>query len=493
MLSEDFNPFLGAAVASQIPLLVTDRIDNEPVVAFVNQSFLKLTKRSRQSVLDSPLENVLSQSFGPDSFKPILEELAAGQAGEWKLECRQQDGKTFFVAAFAGSVRNRHSSSHNFISFVRLEELADPLSSNREEPEARFDNAPGFIATSNGPEHRFTYVNSSYERFVNCSDLVGKTVAEALPEIAKQGFVDLLDEVFKTGVPYRGRDAEFIFSGGENDTPRKRYCDFIYQPVFAADGSVSGLFCEGYDVTERHEAEARLTVLSNQLVQLSRLNAMGTMASTLAHELNQPIAAISNYAAAGKLHLESSLESDRLSAREAVSAIAEIAERTGELIKNLRKLTRPGGVQKTVFEITSAISECVQLLNAGGEPGLEIVDRTERPIMVSADRIQIQQVIINLLKNAWESESSQDRQKIELRAVSDEGFTRLCVKDYGTGVSDVVKKTLFTINETTKEEGMGIGLSVCRTIVESHGGRIWLERTGPNGSEFCFTLPPLAL
>lgn len=492
VLYDDFSPMLGAAVANQIPVLVTDCINNELIVISVNESFLDLTKRSRQSVLERPLENVLVQSFGPSSLQSILEALLAGEAGQWKVECRPPDGKAFFATAFASSVRNCHSSRHNFISIVRQKEPAGQLWPEREKLEARYDNAPGFIAISDGPAHRITYANSSYKRFVNCSDLVGKTVAEALPKIAEQGFVDLLDEVFKTGVPYHGKDAELILDDSEGDIPQKRYCDFVYQPVHATDGSVSGVFCEGYDVTERHEAQVKLTALTNQVIQLSRLNAMGTMAATLAHELNQPIAAIANYAAAGKLHLKTSMESDRQSAQDAVVAIAEIADRTGQMIKNLRKLTQSGEVQKSVFEITSAITECTQLVEAGAGPGLEIVNLTKHPIMVTANRIQIQQVIINLLKNAWESDPSRDRQKLEIRAVSDECFTTICVRDYGTGVSDPARDSLFTINETTKDEGMGIGLSVSRTIVESHGGRIWLEKSGPKGSEFCFKLPAIA-
>lgn len=491
MVCEDFGPFFGAAAASQIPMLVADRIDDDLIVVFVNDSFLELTKRPRQFILNCPLDKVLAQSFGPAFLQSIYLALSAGQAGAWSLECRPLGGKTFPATAFAGSVRSRNNSlSHNFISIVRQEEPEDQPRSKTEQNYAIYDNAPGFIATTDGPEHRFTYANSSFERFQNRSDLVGRTVADALPEITEQGFIELLDEVFATGVPYHGRDVEVIVRNSD-DSLEKRYCDFVYQPVYTADGSVSGLFCEGYDVTERHKSREKLTVLNNQVIHLSRMNAMGTMAATLAHEINQPIAAIANYAAAAERHTESSLESDRQSARDAVLAIAEIADRTGDMVRNLRKLTQASEVQKTVFDLTSAIAECIQLVKAGAEPVLEIVDRTEDPVMVTANRIQIQQVIINLLKNAEESVSSPDRQKIEICAKHHDGFTTICVKDCGPGVSDAVKNTLFTLNETTKEDGMGIGLSVSRTIVESHGGRIWLERTGPDGSEFCFTIAAL--
>ncbi len=494
MVCEDFGPFFGAAAASQIPMLVADRIDDDLIVVFVNDSFLELTKRPRQFILDCPLDKVLAQSFGPASLHSIYLAISAGQAGAWSLECRPLGGETFLATAFAGSVRSLNNTlSHNFISVVRHEEPANHLSSKREQHDAMYDNAPGFIARTDGPEHRFTYANSSFERFVNCPDLVGRTVAEALPEITEQGFVEIIDEVFTTGVPYHGRDIEVFVPNGENVALERRYCNFVYQPIYAADGSVSGLFVEGYDVTERHKSREELTVLNTQVIQLSRMNAMGTMAATLAHELNQPVTAIANYAAAGKVHLETSSESGRQSAMDAVLAIAEIAERTGDMVRNLRKLTRTGEVKKTVFDMTSAISECIQLVIAGAEPSVEIVDRTEEPVMVTANRIQIQQVIINLLKNAEESASSPDRQKVEICAKHREGFITICVKDCGTGVADAAKNTLFALNETTKEDGMGIGLSISRTIVESHGGRIWLERTGPDGSEFCFTIPTLSV
>lgn len=488
-LYEDFDPFVGVAAASQIPMLMTDRIDEEYVVVFANDSFLELTNRTHEAVINCKLQDVLSRSFSPASCLSILRALAGRQSATWSVECQPLDGKTFLATAFTGPLRSQKSIfSHNYVAIIRQEARADhalPMANHCDE---MYDNTPGFIARTEGPAHRFTYVNSAYKRFMKCDDLVGKTVSEALPGMDGQGFTRVLNQVFRTGGYYHGKDVEVVVKGSDG-APEKRYCDFVYQPIHAADGSVTGLFCEGFDVTERHEFEEQLIVLNNQVIQLSRVNAMGTMAATLAHELNQPIAAMANYAAAGLRHLNTGREGDFRSAKEAMLAIGEIAERTGDLVKNLRKLTQTGDVEKTSFEITSAISECIQLVVVGAEPSLEIIDRTEHSLMVTANRIQVQQVIINLLRNAGEASRNLDCQTLEICAERLDDRIKIRVKDCGSGVSDLALKTLFTLNETTKEDGMGIGLSVSRTIVESHGGRIWLEETGPDGSVFCFTLP----
>lgn len=479
----------GAASASQTPILFADATEDDLPVVFANDSLLQLLNQSQHDVLNQPLKNVLARRLDAASIQSILLSLSAGHEGTREFECRPLDTEPFVVTVLGGPMRAREGNLvHSFLSLGKQSEKDGHLIYDRAKLSAMYENSPGFIAASEGPEHRFTYANPAYERFVKCSDLVGKTVAAALPEIARQGFVELLDRVFTTGTPYHGKDVEFSFGAVGTDEPQLRYCDFVYQPVRAADGRVTGIFCEGYDVTQRHQAEAQLTVLQNQIIQISRLNAMGTMAATLAHELNQPLTAIVNYAAAVKHHLDGQKADGKQLAHEAIGAIADTAERTGQIIKSLRNLTTMSRVNETEFELSAAIAECVQLIVAGADPGLQVVDRTRSPIMVSANRIQLQQVVINLLKNGVEATDGLDAPRVEIFARVGEGPTTICVKDNGRGVCDEAATTLFTLNKSTKETGMGIGLSVSRTIVEAHGGRIWLEHSSPKGAEFCFTL-----
>jgi PAS domain S-box-containing protein len=136
--------------------------------------------------------------------------------------------------------------------------LERELSVERESLRRLFEQAPGFVAVMNGPQHRVTMVNQSYRHLVGGRDVVGKTVAEALPEIADQGFLALLDGVYQTGEPYIGRGARVDLQFGPTGEADERYLDFIYQPIVAADGSISGIFLQGHDVTEAQRNEIAL-------------------------------------------------------------------------------------------------------------------------------------------------------------------------------------------------------------------------------------------
>ena len=354
---------------------------------------------------------------------------------------------------------------------------------------AIYENAPGFIAITEGPHHRFVFANRSYENIVNCTDLVGKTVAEALPDIEEQGFVETLDRIFKTGEPYIGSEVGFNLLDEATGMRYQRYADFVYQPVRSSEGVITGLFCEGYDVTARVEAAIEMEELQREVVHLSRTNAMATMAATLAHELNQPLTAIANYGEAGRRFLGQPNPGGALQASEAFKTITELAIRTGDLIRNVRDLTarRPG--QRSEFDLSEAIAESVKLVEASAPIDAEIVNRTAQSILVFADRIQVQQVLINLLRNATESGIQGHPLRVQISAVAKGDVAEVSVDDSGAGVPAELAKSLFALTQSSKTQGMGIGLSISRTIVESHGGKVWLEKTGKDGSEFRFTLP----
>lgn len=347
--------------------------------------------------------------------------------------------------------------------------------------------APGFIAVVMGKSHTFTFANEAYKNFVKNRNLVGLTVADALPDIAAQGFVDILDEVFQSGRPFFGRDVKIsVIDEQCIEQESIRYCDFVYQPVRGADGDVTGIICEGYDTTRIHESVQKIANLQREIIHLSRLNAMGTMAATLSHELGQPLTAIANFAEAGRRHL---MKQNPQGAINALDAIAEVTDRTGLLVKNLRNLTSGQSNEHSEFNLKAAISECINLVSAAGDPNLRITDRTSNLITVHGDRIQIQQVLINLIKNACEARPGSSAIRINIDTRIDSESVRVSVSDNGTGVSRQAEPSLFAFAESSKENGMGIGLSVSRTIIEGHGGHIWLERTDANGSLFCFSLP----
>src|SRR3984957_5974249 len=153
---------------------------------------------------------------------------------------------------------------------VRIER---ELEAERKSLKRMFEQAPGFIAMLSGPEHRFSMVNVAYRTLVAGRDVVGRTVAEALPEVVEQGFVSLLDQVCASGEPYVGRGASVNLQQGPNGALDERYLDFIYQPIVAEDGGTTGVFIQGHDVTEQHATERAIRAESRKLDVLNRSGA----------------------------------------------------------------------------------------------------------------------------------------------------------------------------------------------------------------------------
>lgn len=245
------------------------------------------------------------------------------------------------------------------------------------------------------------------------------------------------------------------------------------------------------DLTERQKTEAQLESLQSELIHVSRISAMGTMASTLAHELNQPLTAVTNYVEAIRDMLAKPAPDDLPMIREALDDTAKEALRAGHIVRRLRDFVARGEVEKTIEKLPALINEAAVLgLMGAREKGVEPrfdLDPYVSPVLV--DKIQIQQVLINLIRNAVEAMTDSPERHLTVSSRPDQpGFVRVIVADTGPGVAPAVAEQLFTAFVSTKTDGMGLGLSICRTIVEANGGRIWMQPGATGGTEFHFTL-----
>ena len=245
------------------------------------------------------------------------------------------------------------------------------------------------------------------------------------------------------------------------------------------------------DLTERRDFEAQLEEVRSELVHVSRLSAMGTMASTLAHELNQPLTAIATYGEAVGDMLAGDGEVDRDLLREVFGDMSAQAMRAGGIVRRLREFVARGEVSKTVENLPSLINEASALALVGTrERGISAMfgyDPDATPVFV--DRIQIQQVLINLMRNAIEAmEGAPVRRLTVSTALLDPETIEVAVADTGPGLAPEIKARLFEAFSSTKSHGMGLGLSICRTIIEAHGGRIRAGDAEGGGTEFRFTL-----
>ena len=319
------------------------------------------------------------------------------------------------------------------------------------------------------------------------SEVVGRNVSLLMPEPYRTAHDGYLDRYLTTG------ERRIIGIGRVVVGERKDGSTFPLELSVGEMHSGKQRYFTGFirDLSERQAAERRLQDLQGELVHVSRLTALGEMASALAHELNQPLTAASNFMK-GCLILLKRKPIDEARLADMISQGADQALRAGQIIRRLRGFVSKGEADRRIESLPQVLEEAGALAMIGArERSVRLrYDIDPRVNLVLADKVQIQQVALNLIRNAVEAmEETPDKTLFVGARPAPDDMVEVYVSDTGHGIRDETAAQLFQPFMTTKPHGMGIGLSISRTIIEAHGGRIWVEPNPEGGTIFRFTLP----
>ncbi len=319
------------------------------------------------------------------------------------------------------------------------------------------------------------------------AEVIGKNIKMMMPSPYREGHDGYLARYMQTG------ERRIIGIGRLVVGERRDGSTFPMELAVGEMKSNNQRFFTGFirDLTERQQTETRLQELQSELVHISRLTAMGEMASTLAHELNQPLSAIANYMKGSRRLLEGISDERSVMIREAMDKAGDQALRAGEIIRRLRDFVARGETERRVESIAKLVEEASALALVGaGDQGVRVryqFDRTRD--LVLADKVQVQQVLLNLIRNAVEAMHDSDKRELVVASTpAEDDMLKISVTDTGPGIAPEVTDQLFQPFVTTKRQGMGVGLSISRTIIDAHGGRIWVESNPAGGTIFNFTL-----
>jgi PAS domain S-box-containing protein len=275
-----------------------------------------------------------------------------------------------------------------------------------------------------------------------------------------------------------------------------RYLESTGRPLLSADGELVEMVATHVDVTERKRAQEeheRLRQLEADLTHVNRLSVMGELTASLAHEILHPIASTRNYARAAMRFLEMS-PPKMAEVREALGCIVRDADRGKDIVDRIRDHIKKAPPRNDRFEINEAIEEVIEMVRAPLDKN-KVSVRTRLAAGLTSvwgDRVQLQQVVMNLILNSVEAMSAVEEGARELSISTKQGQTRdisVAVQDSGPGIDPEHLERVFAPFYTTKTGGIGMGLSICRSIIAAHGGRLWAEANRPRGTIFQFTLP----
>jgi two-component system sensor kinase FixL len=483
-------------IANAMPALVWSA-DAGGVRDFYNDRWHEFVRASPQGVDAADWQGLIHPDDRARVVKAHRDGIGTGQPFEVQYRLMGSDGPRWFLERAlpmrddAGQITRWQGTITDIQELIQSRREKETAIADLESREAHLesilDSVPDamIVIDERGVVQSFSAAAETQFGWT-AEEVIGRNVSILMPNPYRDGHDGYLARYLTTG------ERKVIGIGRVVVGERRDGSTFPMELAVGEMRSGDRRFFTGFvrDLTERQAAERRFQGVQSELAHVSRLSAMGEMASALAHELNQPLSATANYVQ-GSLRLLDHTPIDKPLIKEALAIAGEQMFRAGDIIRRLRDFVSKGETDRRIENLSQLLEEAGALAMVGAkDQGVRLrFDIDPAVDLVVVDKVQIQQVVLNLMRNAIEAMAGTAKRELSVSAKpAPDSMVEISVRDTGSGISEEIASELFQPFITTKQNGMGVGLSISRTIVEAHGGRIWAEPGFKGGAVFSFTL-----
>jgi PAS domain S-box-containing protein len=459
-------------------------MDLEGKITYVNPAFCNMLGFAEKELvgLDAPYPYwpIEQQQMHQDNLSSLL--MGKIPPAGLRTEVQRKDGTRFFARMYVSPLKNKQGAQTGWMTsmtdITEPERIREQLRAAHEQFTTVMEQLDAAVCVLEGfeslPSNRLLFTNQRYRNFFG--------------DQLQHSIVDLLKD------EQRGPEVDIAFEHFSQSTQSNQWFELRWRPIRWVDQSEAILVLVS-DITLRHGAQALLREQQERVERTSRLISMGEMASSLAHELNQPLTAISNYTMGGAARLQQALDRNEPVPTKDLSLMLEKtarqAERAGKVVRRIRDFVKRSEPDKQACNAQTIVEDALGLAELDAkrmQMQIQVKLQDDLPTLM-ADPILIEQVLLNLMKNGMESMLNGQNRILEVSAKATDQTIEICVADRGSGVSTSDRDKLFEPFFTTKADGMGMGLNICRTIVEFHQGRLTLNDRVGGGTEFVISLP----